>query len=462
MSIEEFCKYTGFVNFIYGFPFSIFILLKNPTQKINQIFALFAFFVSFWSFGYFCFHSYNYDYEAANFWIRFLSVGCIPIPAVFFHFVLVFLEFDQKHPYRKLLWLVYLIAFFNLAFVPTEFLIRNLEPKYWYRFWPNPGPVWNFYTLTFIIIVGFAHYLLFKEVFKTNGMRKKQILLIAIGTAITFLSGSTNFFLWYDIPIPPVLNALDFLYIVFVFYAVLNYRFLGVEDILAIHRDKLMLLGLMSSSLTHEIKNPLFLVKGYTEKIETLAGKKNDTEISDAVSKLSSQVSRMSTLVTRLSDFGKPNPHPGTPEEVDVAQVLDDALFFAEQELRHHNIELVKKIDSNLPKLQGDKSQFEEIFLNLIVNAFHSMKTGGKLTISAQSTLHTPQSAIEISVIDSGHGISKENLKNIFKPFYSTKGKQGTGLGLHIVKTLVEQNGGKISVESEVGKGTKFKLEFKA
>ncbi len=473
MNIEEFCRLTGLVNFVCCLLFAIFIFSKNPRERTHQIFALFSFFVALWSFGYFCFHSYNADYESADFWIRFLTLGCCPIPAVFLHFVVTLLQLNDRPLYKWLVGFAYIFFFSLILFSPTSLMVASLEPKHWYRLWPNPGFLWHFYTAGFFITVLFSHYLLFRAAFHSTGVRRKQLMLVAVGTLITFSGGSTNFFLWYDITIAPVLNGFGILYIIIVFYAVLNYQFLQVEDVLAIHRDKLMLLGLMSSSLTHEIKNPLFLVKGYTDKITALAQKKNDTEIADALRHLSSQVSRMSTLVTRLSDFGKPNPNPGKQEDVDVAQALEDALFFAEQELKHHNIEVVKKIELNLPKLKGDKSQFEEIFLNLIMNAFHSMKNGGKLTIEAKiphprSALPSPsgrgegEGGIEVIISDSGTGISKENLKNIFKPFYSTKGKQGTGLGLHIVKTLVEQNSGKISVESEVGKGTRFKLLFNA
>ena len=132
---------------------------------------------------------------------------------------------------------------------------------------------------------------------------------------------------------------------------------------------------------------------------------------------------------------------------------IDNALFFASPELKYQNVKVEINIPANLPKLQGDRSQFEVIFLNLIINAYHAMPKGGTLAITAHS-------AIEISISDTGTGIAKEEIKNIFKPFYTTKQKSGTGLGLHIVKTLVEQNRGKIEVESQINQGTTFRLIF--
>lgn len=222
------------------------------------------------------------------------------------------------------------------------------------------------------------------------------------------------------------------------------------------HREKLALLGLMSSSLTHEIKNPLFLIQGYAEKMQHSIGVQNDPIAGKSLEKLNSQIKRMNQLISRLSRFGRPSSMPEMLEEIDIAQTLEDSLFFAFLELKYSDVQISKRIDPSALKIQGDKSQFEEIFLNLIVNGYHAMPKGGTLTIEAESV----HGQVKIHIKDTGCGIPKQNLKNIFKPFYTTKGKSGTGLGLYIVKKLVEQNDGTIQVESEVGKGTSFRLSF--
>jgi len=444
---------------------AVFVVLRNRApNELNWTFAHFLISVAWWTF--FNLLTVIASSKELGFLFNNLCLsGTVWIPSTFHHFVSVYTQ--SKYRNRFFIMANYAASsFFLITLWYTTWFVKDVSPRFGVNYWTDPGPLYLFFIIFFIscTIASIGNLWCFQKV-TTNHETKRQALVLFWFLVIGYTGGSCNYLISYHIKIPVIAELSN--YCVFflgigIAYIIFRYRFLEVEDVLAIHRDKLMLLGLMSSSLTHEIKNPLFLIKGYTDKISTLAGKKNDSEITESIHKLSGQVSRMSTLVTRLSDFGKPNPNPGMPEAIDVAQTLENALFFAEQELKHHNIELVKNIDSDLPRLKGDRSQFEEIFLNLIMNAFHSMKDGGTLTICAKSNseLRTPQSAIEVSIIDTGSGIPKDALKNIFKPFYSTKGKQGTGLGLHIVKTLVEQNGGKISVESEVGKGTKFCLLF--
>ncbi len=240
-------------------------------------------------------------------------------------------------------------------------------------------------------------------------------------------------------------------------YAITRQGFLEPEEVLALHRDKLALMGLMSSSINHEIKNPLFLLQEYANKLLPHVRERMIQEDDvETMTKMSAQISRMTKLVHRLSEFGRPNPKVDTLEEIDAKQAFDDALFFASQELKYQNIEVKFNLPESLPKIHGNKNQFEEIFLNLILNAFQAMPKGGVLTIAGRHV----KGQIEITIQDTGMGIPKHQIKNIFKPFYTTKQKTGTGLGLYIVKTLVEQNGGKIEVESKLGRGTLFRLSF--
>jgi len=196
-----------------------------------------------------------------------------------------------------------------------------------------------------------------------------------------------------------------------------------------------------------------------------------------------------------------------------VVAWIEDALFFTSQKLKYQNVDIQMNLPENLPKVKGDKGQLEEIFLNLFMNALHAMPKGGTLTISTsvipmsakgrirptpfggKTGIQAPRSPIkthavwpqccsaafgddnllEVVVSDTGIGMTEDELKSIFTHFYTTKNKEegrrtdggrasppaGTGLGLYIVKTLVEQNLGKISVGSKLGKGTCFSLVLK-
>ena len=123
--------------------------------------------------------------------------------------------------------------------------------------------------------------------------------------------------------------------------------------------------------------------------------------------------------------------------------------------------------------IQADQRQLEEILFNLIVNACHAMEKGGELVIVSEAKqfqtgllcrpaeISRNDDWIKITITDTGTGISSEQAKHLFEPFYTTKGEKGTGLGLYITKQLVERNSGKISVQSKEGKGTIFILEFR-
>jgi two-component system NtrC family sensor kinase len=227
--------------------------------------------------------------------------------------------------------------------------------------------------------------------------------------------------------------------------------------VLAVHREKLMLLGLLSSTVNHEIRNPLVILKALAAKVDALlsAGAQGEA-VAKEVQKMDAQIERMITIVRRLSEFARPEQHSGFHERVDVSKALGDALFFASEELAYRKIEVHQQIAEALPPLVADKNQLEEIFLNLIVNACHAMREGGTLTLAANRT----DQWLTVKVEDTGRGIAKADLKRIFKPFYTTKVKEGTGLGLYIVKTLVERNAGRIKVDSAPGRGTTFILEF--
>ncbi len=390
------------------------------------------------------------SYQTALYGTRIAHFSSVLIPAAWLHFVLVFVgKFEQK---KTLVLFFYFYSLIIDCFVFTPFFIPHSEPMVGFRYYPMGGVAYHFFSIEFFTAVLLAFYELVRAYQASFGEKKKRLGVLTLATFLAYLGGSLTFLPLYHIPFPQYGLFLMPIYPFMMAYAMIRHGLLDSEEILAIQKDKLALLGLMTSSLNHEIKNPLFLLRGYVQKAR-------GGEV-QSIDKMTEQIDRIGKLTERLSEFSRSGSAVAQKEEVDIAQAIENALFFANHELKYHNIEIKKEIDPNLPKVLGDKGQFEQIFLNLIMNAFHAMSGGGRLTISAKSALRTPHSAIEISISDSGCGIPKEQLKNIFKPFYTTKGKSGTGLGLHIVKTLVEQNGGKISVQSEEGKGTAFLLSF--
>ena len=138
-----------------------------------------------------------------------------------------------------------------------------------------------------------------------------------------------------------------------------------------------------------------------------------------------------------------------------IGAILESSLNLVKTELK--NIEVVKEIRRDLPKVLVDKNKLTQVFINVFLNAIHAMPEAGKLTIRCfLKQLETREDAVVVEIEDTGTGISEENLKRIFDPFFTTKGQgKGTGLGLSISRNIIIMHRGLIEVESQVGKGTK-------
>ena len=151
-------------------------------------------------------------------------------------------------------------------------------------------------------------------------------------------------------------------------------------------------------------------------------------------------------------------------EQINLKELLQEVVGFQNTDIAHRNIRVEYDIEDNLPLIESDRGQLQQVLLNIVNNAIAAVDDGGIITVSMAA--HGGHS-VTIAITDNGAGISEENLRNVFEPFFSTKGEFGTGLGLSITRDIVEKLGGKIDVSSVQGQGTRFiisvplkKLEF--
>jgi signal transduction histidine kinase len=170
------------------------------------------------------------------------------------------------------------------------------------------------------------------------------------------------------------------------------------------------------------------------------------------------QIDRATAITQKLSNFAKPIKDP-TSQPVSVPDEIDEVLALVGHDLELGKIAVEKDIPADLPSITVDRRQFQEVLFNLVRNAGQAIIPPG--TIRVRGRLHEGQVRIEIE--DTGIGIPPDKLGKIYDPFFTTKepGK-GTGLGLFIVRQIVERNRGRIEVQSAVGKGTTFSLDFPA
>jgi two-component system NtrC family sensor kinase len=221
--------------------------------------------------------------------------------------------------------------------------------------------------------------------------------------------------------------------------------------------EKMASLGKLAAGIAHEINNPLGGILIYSSlMMEDLPD--GDPKRGD-LARIVQETSRCKDIVKSLLEFARQTEPKMEP--TDINRAITDGLFFLENQALFHNIQIIKKLDSFLPFVQGNASQLKQVLINIIVNAAEAMHGNGTLTITTSHDAHGEKVFVEFT--DTGEGIPEKNLTRIFEPFFTTKdiGK-GTGLGLSTSYGIVEDHGGKISVKSTVGRGTTFTIELPA
>lgn len=222
-----------------------------------------------------------------------------------------------------------------------------------------------------------------------------------------------------------------------------------------IQSEKLSALGEMISGVAHELNNPLSIVAGYSQLV---SGYDCPPKIKKNLEIINTQSLRCSRIVNNLLTFAR--KHQAETITADINEILEGTLELQAYQLRMGNVEVLKEFDKKLPKTMADPHQMQQVFFNIINNAFQAMisyKGRGKLIIKTEHQ----SGKIIIKFRDEGPGISEENLKKIFDPFFTTKKVgEGTGLGLSICYGIVKNHGGEIYARSKMGEGSTFIVEL--
>ncbi len=266
-----------------------------------------------------------------------------------------------------------------------------------------------------------------------------------------------------------------------------------------IRTEKLASVGRFAAGVAHEVGNPLGAILGYTSILEKNGI--NREESKDYLRRIEKEIERINRIVRELLDFARPSKFE--IHDVEINKAVEHALSLISYQKIFKNIETRLELEPSLPMIKGDESQLSQVLINILLNAIDAMPEGGILGIKTEdlliengtddpfqqfhprrrrgdpiesdysrlrkfdplSTVHAKFSKgerlVRIRISDTGEGIEKENLERIFDPFFTTKEPdKGTGLGLSISLRIVESMGGKIRVESEVGKGSAFEIYF--
>jgi signal transduction histidine kinase len=219
--------------------------------------------------------------------------------------------------------------------------------------------------------------------------------------------------------------------------------------------ERLSALGLLAAEIAHEIRNPLtvmqMLFHALVETIPMDATSQRDAEL------ISEKMRQMNRILDQVLSFAR-SSEP-IKELVHADQLIDDVFLLTRHKLQQQGVEVRITIADNLPPFRADRAQVEQVLLNLILNASEAMSKGGTLKLGAAAEELEGLPHVALSVRDNGQGMSPDQIANLFAPFLTYK-ESGIGIGLAIVKKIMENHQSKVQVESKLGQGSRFKLFF--
>jgi PAS domain S-box-containing protein len=222
-----------------------------------------------------------------------------------------------------------------------------------------------------------------------------------------------------------------------------------------IHSAKMASLGVMAGGIAHELRNPLGVISAAVQLMQEHIDDKQ--MLIECSQRSYAATRRASSSIESLLRFARPQSEQGM-HEINIHILLEEALALLENQMTLNKVKLYRSFASNLPVIEGNFSLLQQVFTNMIQNACNAMLQGGTLTISTGSD---QPGWVQIRFVDTGCGISEENLMRIFDPFFTTMPVgRGTGLGLSISYNIIQQHQGTIEVQSQVGRGTEFVLRL--
>lgn len=224
-----------------------------------------------------------------------------------------------------------------------------------------------------------------------------------------------------------------------------------------LYAQRLSLLGEMAPRIAHEFKVPLQVISGYGELALEWLEQGAPDQAKESIERIVPATRQMTDLVYQIEHLGKPTDT--REERLDLRELCGETLTYLKPLGIIKYVDIACDFPADLPSIDGDSTQIHQLLRNLIINACHAMEDSIQRGLTLE--LSSDNSSVELCVGDTGSGIKSDDLTHIFSPFFTTKPNgKGTGLGLPIVKTIVERHGGTVAVESERGIGTRFRMTF--
>jgi signal transduction histidine kinase len=222
----------------------------------------------------------------------------------------------------------------------------------------------------------------------------------------------------------------------------------------AIQQERMVAVGEMASGIAHEVSKPLTSLYSLIQVLSSSSA--GDEQTAARLALMQQSIEQISKIVRQIVDFGRPI----SSEEwlySDVGKIILDTLHLLSYDRRAHGVEMTTDFDPLLPRTMIIEYQLQQVFMNIAVNALDAMNGRGKLSVRAARS----NGSIEVVFTDTGEGMTREEIRHIFEPYYTTKAaRSGTGLGLALSYNIIRKHGGTILVQSEKGKGSTFAVSI--
>jgi signal transduction histidine kinase len=222
-----------------------------------------------------------------------------------------------------------------------------------------------------------------------------------------------------------------------------------------LHLSRVSTMGQMASGLAHELNQPLAAILNYASVCQSQlqSGKTSSEKMLAAIEGVMNETRRAGAIISRLRSFVRRQQPQSIPAHIN--ELVQEALQLLEFELRHQNIRPRLQLAVNLPQVMADPVQIEQVLVNLIYNALEAIDGSKTKSLSVQTSLREDGRSLEVSLIDSGPGISPHDMERLFEPFFTTK-PRGLGMGLNISRTIIESHGGRLHAMPNAEQGMRF------
>jgi len=449
----------GAFNGLIALSVGGYLLWRDRKNVVSMSFFSFAASVAFWSIAYAVWQIQT-DRQLAMYWMGWVMFFCCFVPFSFFWFARAVVGYDKDAGY---LYFIAPIIFGVFCWHPA--MIDGVAKQLNFEYWPVPGPLMHLFMVVCNGLVIYAFVILIKFWKISTGNQRQSLGWIIATTLLAWTGGSTNWFLWYGIPIPPIPHFFVGVSFLLMGYGILRMKLFDLDVLASLARDvKLSAIGTMSASINHELKSPLYVIKTRAQMcLEGLNGLDNGertSKIQKCISDLDTvqrEASRALDIVQRFTDFMRQKEDDFKAEQLTVLPIVNDVLWLLDSEIQNKQTQIVVCVPDDF-SICFMKRDFEEVLFNLIRNACEAVPAkNGCITIKCKR--YKDQWCLDIS--DNGSGVDPTIRRQLFSPFVTHNKRGGTGLGLYITKLLIEKNAGQINIHSRVNGGTSFVIMFK-